>query len=312
MIQPESVCGVYDCPGCQFVGSGECPGCREANRQLVDAREQVCSILECAESHAVTSCRECAEPSCLLKRNVELICPMRSRFENTRWWAGRMSRALESRRPVESAGRERAGRIAPRVVSRLRMYLAALNALAEDGVTSVSSWQLAERVGVNAALIRKDLSKFGGFGTPSLGYRVDTLRDRIRAILGLKSPKRIVWIGAACFSLHVPALGRLVREGCEVVALFDDDPAVTGRMAGNLEVLPMERLAETMKEHGVHVAVLAVGGAAARAAADIMAKQGVRSILNVSGELLVLPDNITVSNVDAMGQLLELCYYSEN
>jgi len=306
----KSLCGVYDCEGCQFVASGECPGCIEGNRQLRDACEQVCTILECVESHKIQSCAECTEPSCLLKRTVEMICPMRSRFESMRWWAGRMSRALESKKPLESDAEE-AAKIPPRVVNRLRLYLTALGSLADEGANSVSSWQLAERVGVNAALIRKDLSRFGDFGTPSLGYRVDFLCQKIRSILGLDEPKGLIWIGAACFGLHIPSLGRLERDGCRVAAVLDTDPEMVGTRIGGQEVLPIERLPEVVIEAGVRVAVLAVSGVEARAIADTLVRLGVKAILNVSGELLVLPDTVRVCNMDPVGELLELCYYCE-
>jgi redox-sensing transcriptional repressor len=302
----QSLCGVYNCGGCQFVVSGECPGCLEGNRQLRDTREQVCSILECVESHSIQFCTECSEPSCLLKRTVELICPMRSRFESMRWWAGRMSRALGSKK-----GAEEAVKIPPRVVSRLRVYLTALASLADEGASSVSSWQLAERVGVNAALIRKDLSRFGEFGTPSFGYQIEFLCQRIRGILGLNAHKSLIWIGAACFGLHAASLGRLEREGCRVAAVLDTDPASVGIRVGGQEVLPMERLTEVVTEAGVRVAVLGVSGAEARALAGKLVGLGVTAILNVSGELLVLPDSVKVCNMDPVGELLELCYYCE-
>lgn len=306
----KSLCGVYDCAGCQFVANGECPGCIEGNRQLREACEQVCSICECVEAHHITACAECTEPSCLLKRSVELICPMRSRFESMRWWAGRMSRALESRKSSATEVEEEA-KIPPRVVNRLRVYLTALASLGEEGATSVSSWQLAERVGVNAALIRKDLSRFGGFGTPSFGYQIDPLCQQIRSILGLDQKKSLIWIGAACFGLHIAALPRLEREGCKVVAVLDTDPGTIGIKVGGQEVLPIERLPEVVTNDGVRVAVLAVSGIEARAIADMLVRLGVSAILNVSGELLVLPDNVRVCNMDPVGELLELCYYCE-
>lgn len=305
----KSLCGVYDCAGCQFIASGECPGCVSGNLQLRDACEQVCAVFECVESHKIQSCAECAEPSCLLKRNVQLICPMRSRFESMRWWAGRMSRALEGKKPSGDA--EEAVKIPPRVVNRLRVYLTVLGSLAEEGASSISSWQLAERVGVNAALIRKDLSRFGEFGTPSMGYNVDFLCQRIRSILGLDDPKKLVWIGAACFGLHVSSLGRLERDGCQVAAVLDADPGMVGVRVAGQEVLPVDRLSEIVVEEGVRVAVLAVSGAEAKAIADTLVRLGVRAILNVTGELLVLPDAVKVCNMDPVGELVELCYYCE-
>ena len=58
------------------------------------------------------------------------------------------------------------------VVSRLPSYLQTLNQMAKEGFYTVSSKMLADRVGVTAAQIRKDLSLFGGFGKQGTGYPI--------------------------------------------------------------------------------------------------------------------------------------------
>ena len=304
-----SACGIYECVGCQHLASGDCSGCAEGNRRLRDANEQVCAVVECMESRVIASCAECGEQACVLRRTVESICPLRSRHENARWWAGRMARALESRKPVgdEPVAQEK---ISAKVVSRLRWYLTALDEFSTQGAVAVSSWQLAERVGVNAALIRKDLSRFGEFGTPSFGYRIDYLTERIKGILRLDKPKGIIWIGAACFRLHFPSVARLGRHACGVIGVFDVDPKEVGSFVGEHEVLHLDTLASAMTQSDVNTAVLAVAGSGARIIAETLAGFGIKAILNVSGEMLVLPDSVKVSNFDLIGELMELCYYS--
>ncbi len=285
-----------------------CPGCAEGNRHLRDRGEQVCAVYECVGTHGIGSCEACNECACLLRRSVQSICPLRSRFENVRWWAGRMARALESRKPA-GPKQEKQEAVSERVVSRLRWYLVALDRFAQEGAASVSSWQLAEKVGVNAALIRKDLSRFGEFGTPSFGYRVDYLTQRISSILGLDKPKGMVWIGASCLRLHFPAVARLAKHACKVVGVFDVDPAEIGSRVGDRDVQPLEQLSRVLAANEVHTAAIALPGQQAQAMAEKLAEWGIRAILNVSGELLVLPDTVRVSSFDLAGELLELCYY---
>jgi len=54
-------------------------------------------------------------------------------------------------------------------VARLPLYLRALAMLAERGVATVSSDELAESAGVNSAKLRKDLSYLGSYGTRGVG-----------------------------------------------------------------------------------------------------------------------------------------------
>lgn len=307
MEMQKSACAMYDCVGCEHSAATECPGCLEGNHRLKDASEPVCGVFECVQSHGIESCEGCSESACLLRRSVESICPLRSRFENVRWWAGRMARALESRKP--SGGKDKDDGVSARVVNRLRWYLVALDSFAEEGASSVSSWQLAEKVGVNAALIRKDLSRFGEFGTPSFGYRIDFLTQRIGSILGLDKPKGIIWIGAACFRLHFPSVSRLKKHACGVAAVFDIDPEEVGTRVGDYEILPIDQLGRTVSGMNVHTAAVAVPGAQAQVIAEKLSELGIKAILNVSGELLVLPDAVKVASFDLVGELLELCYY---
>jgi len=219
-----------------------------------------------------------------------------------------MARALEPRRCASNQPGDTA-KMSDRVVSRLRWYLTALDALAEEGAESVSSWRLAQKVGINAALIRKDLSRFGEFGTPSFGYRIDYLSQRLSEILGLGEQRRIVWVGAACFRLHSGLTGRLSRHGCEVIGVFDSDPKEIGARVNGIEVQPLESLTRLVSESKASTAVLALPGPDAAKAAELLVGHGIKAILNLSGEMLTLPDSVKVSSLDIVGELLELCYY---
>ena len=55
---------------------------------------------------------------------------------------------------------------------------------------NVSSEELADLAGVNAAKVRKDLSYLGTYGTRGVGYEVEYLIYQVRRELGLPS----VWI----------------------------------------------------------------------------------------------------------------------
>ena len=66
-------------------------------------------------------------------------------------------------------------RIPEATVARLPLYYRALLEFADQAVGTVSSEQLAELAGVNAAKVRKDLSYLGSYGTRGVGYDVEEL-----------------------------------------------------------------------------------------------------------------------------------------
>ena len=65
------------------------------------------------------------------------------------------------------------------VIRRLPIYARALGHLQNGGAVTVSSDELAERIGVSAAQIRRDLSYFGRFGKQGKGYDVAMLIDEV-------------------------------------------------------------------------------------------------------------------------------------
>lgn len=308
MATQTSVCDIYDCAKCEHLSKGLCLGCRKANQELLESGEPVCAVYECVSQRAITSCADCKESRCTLKRSVESVCPMRSRFENTRWWAGRMARALESRKGASGSSKKQ--EVSEKVINRLRWYLTALDGFAGEGVTSISSWRLAERVGVNAALIRKDLSRFGDFGTPSLGYEVAYLIQRLKDILRLDKRHKVLWIGAAALRFHAGSISRLANQFCGITAVLDSDPQEIGHSVCDIIVEPLDRLEQVLAAKDIQTATIAIPGADAFDIAEKLADSGIKSILNLSGEILPLPDTIRVTNLDLVGELMELCYYS--
>jgi redox-sensing transcriptional repressor len=84
--------------------------------------------------------------------------------------------------PVES--------ISELTINRLSVYLRCLQQLEQEGTTTVSSQELADRFHLNSAQIRKDLAYFGEFGIRGVGYNVTQLREHLVNILGLHEERR--------------------------------------------------------------------------------------------------------------------------
>ena len=81
------------------------------------------------------------------------------------------------------------------VISRLPWYLQILNHMAKEGLHTVSSSMLADRMGSSAAQVRKDLSFFGEFGKQGTGYSIYLLIDQLQKILNLDQIWQVVIVG---------------------------------------------------------------------------------------------------------------------
>ena len=109
---------------------------------------------------------------------------------------------------------------------RLSLLLRSIRVLQSEGVTTVSSQQLAERFGLNSAQIRKDLAYFGAFGTRGVGYSIPNLKDQIVRLLKLNQEKTVVIVGAGHLGQALADFQGFNTGGFRVVGLFDIDPAL--------------------------------------------------------------------------------------
>jgi redox-sensing transcriptional repressor len=82
---------------------------------------------------------------------------------------------VDNRAPDQVDGRRDDRAVPEASVARLAVYLRVLSQLAEQGVVTVSSEELAAAAGVNSANLRKDLSHLGSYGTRGVGYYVAVL-----------------------------------------------------------------------------------------------------------------------------------------
>src|SRR5688572_28504504 len=87
-------------------------------------------------------------------------------------------------------------KVSDSTIGRQSVYLRLLEELEQEGVTALSSEELADHCGTSAAQVRKDLSFFGTFGKRGMGYGVAELIAALRSILGLERRWRVALVGA--------------------------------------------------------------------------------------------------------------------
>src|SRR6266516_3797193 len=115
-------------------------------------------------------------------------------------------------------------RIPEATVARLPLYLRSLLEL-NGGTTTLSSEQLAELAGVNAAKVRKDLSYLGSYGTRGVGYEVEYLVFQMSRELGLTEDWPVVIVGVGNLGQALANYGGFGDRGFPVAALVDSDPS---------------------------------------------------------------------------------------
>lgn len=195
------------------------------------------------------------------------------------------------------------------VVGRLPIYLRALNRLLEEGQQVVASRELAKRLGISSAQIRKDLSHFGEFGKQGRGYEVAYLRDQLRSILHADRTWNMALIGAGDLGHAIAHYMEFEKEGFRIVCVFDNNPQKIGRRLGRFEILDMATLPQKVREQEIKLAVVAVPAEAAQSVVDELVRAGIKAILNYAPATVVVPPNVHVQSIEPVMYLQRMTYY---
>jgi redox-sensing transcriptional repressor len=194
-------------------------------------------------------------------------------------------------------------------VPRLALYLRKLRELRARGVERISSKDLAEMIGLNAAQIRKDFSYFGEFGTRGVGYEVARLVDEISHCLGLDHSWNVIIVGAGLLGTALARYRGFSEQGFRLVAMFDSSATVIGASFGTGRVRSIADLEEFCDAERVDIALVTVPAGEADGTVERLAAAGVKAVLNFAPVKVHAPEDVLVRQVDLSSELMSLSFY---
>jgi redox-sensing transcriptional repressor len=203
-------------------------------------------------------------------------------------------------------------RVAESTVRRLSMYLRLLERFESSGQRTISSEDLAGQGGTTSAQVRKDLSFFGSFGKRGLGYSVPELAAQLREILGLGRRWRVVIVGAGKIGAALAQYRGFGQRGFDIVAVYDNHPAVIGRKWGPLTVRDVAQLEDDVRTLAPDIAVLAIPAENAQALVDRVVATGIKAILSFVPAQLQAPPDVSLKTVNMAMELEGLSYWLTN
>lgn len=195
------------------------------------------------------------------------------------------------------------------IVSRLPVYLRALQHMESQGKQTTSSQELGERLGISAAQIRKDLSQFGGFGKQGTGYNINFLISKLREILKVTHVWDLAIVGMGDMGHALARYQGFKDRGFRVAMVFDSDPAKIGTKAGEFTILDVADLVEVIKTAGIKIAMLCVPASEAQKVANKLSEAGVKAILNYAPISINVPKGIRLQYIDPSVGLQRMTYY---
>ena len=201
------------------------------------------------------------------------------------------------------------GKVPIPTLERLATYLRYLIDLEQSQVETISSAEVERQTGINAAQFRKDLSYFGEFGKPGVGYNVLDLQNRIAHILKIDKEQRMILVGAGNLGSALVGYPGLKEHRFSLVAVFDNNFGKIGRPLWDLEIQDVQKVKEVNAKLQARIAILAVPATSAQKVADLLVDAGIHAILNFAPLLLRLPPHVHVRNVSFLQELAVLSYH---
>lgn len=197
-------------------------------------------------------------------------------------------------------------------IQRYPVYLRVLRKAMNAGMKYVSGAMMAEQLGIDGVLTRKDLAKTGVVGRPRLGYPAKTLYEAMRRALGWHQNTKAALIGVGSLGSALAGYDGFAEQNLSIAVAFDADAAIAGRTVNGIKVRPMRELAELIASMEIKIALLSVPDFAAQECADALVAAGIRGILNFTSVVLNAPAKIRIENVDIAQALAVLSHSIDN
>ena len=201
---------------------------------------------------------------------------------------GRLKSSSPSTKPKDT--------IPLQTLRRIPSYHQILSELERRGTRFVSSKYLAAFFQVDDTQVRKDVSVIGYKGKPKAGYSVSGLRAAIGEFLGINVENTAILVGVGKLGSALIEYPGLSEYGLKLVAVFDNDPAKTGKLIGSFTILPLESLPRVVRSFDVGIGILTVPRESAQPICDRLVELGLKAIWNFAPTQLDAPREIIIRN----------------
>ena len=198
-------------------------------------------------------------------------------------------------------------------IRRMPAYLVHLRNLQEINQQNVSAAKVADHFGLSEIQVRKDFAAVSSTpGKPKAGFSIDALIESIELFLGFRNTKDAVLVGVGSLGRALLNYGGFTPYGLNIVAAFDNAPALVGTQINHKWVLSDDKVSETCQRLGVRIGIITVPAQHAQLVCDQLVAGGVRALWNFAPIHLSVPDGVLVQNEDMAVSLALLSKHLEH
>ncbi len=186
--------------------------------------------------------------------------------------------------------------VSKQTLQRLPAFLHYLKSRPEGPSRYISATAIAEALGLNDVVVRKDLASVSSSGRPKVGYVREELIGELERFLGYDNTQDAILVGAGKLGKALLSYDVFPQYGLNILAGFDTDPRVAGTEAGGKKILPMEKLESLCRRMGVRIGIITVPGEQAQGVCDRLIASGVLAVWNFANVHLSVPQGVLVQN----------------
>lgn len=193
-------------------------------------------------------------------------------------------------------------------IRRFPIYLRRIQDCIAREEAFISGAILADVLGLDHVVVRKDLAMTGVVGTPRLGFPTKELAAAITKALGWDSPTQAALVGVGHLGGALLGHKGFLDHNLEISLAFDANPDLVGTQQHGVTILPVADLETVVRRLHIILAILTVPNAAAQTCADKLVAGGVRGIWNFTGVSLNVPATVKVQHEDLVSGLAVLSH----
>ena len=179
---------------------------------------------------------------------------------------------------------------------RLPKYIDLLKRLKNSNIKYISSKTIADKLNLDSIQVRKDLAITGTIGRPKIGFELDELITALIHTLNWDNLTDAFIVGAGSLGAALIRYKNFASCGLNIVAAFDTDDEKVGTNINDIEILPVEKLADMTARMHINIGILTVPEEDAQSIAETMVEGGISAIWNFAPTHLRLPKGIIVEN----------------
>ncbi len=124
--------------------------------------------------------------------------------------------------------------------------------------------------------------------------------------LGYGNNSEAVLVGVGNLGRSLLTYRNFKEYGLNIIAAFDNDPALTGTEHGGIQILDVRKVSDLCARLNVHIGIITVPAEAAQDVCDGLVAGGIRAVWNFAPVNLKVPDAVSVRNEDMAASLAAL------